>query len=473
MKKKKYSSLRNNGIRVFAKGETISNNTWKTHINNNDLIIGPTGSGKTRGYVKPNLLNASESLIITDTKGSLVEEMGPYLEMKGYEVLRMDFTDSEKSIGYNPFDFVEYDSEKHKFNEKDIAVLAEVLYGENHTSKDPYWDEAGKGLLRSFIAAMFELDTPKEERTINKIAEFHNELAISMEPGGFDIQKRTSKYEFRMKLLLGRNPDSYAAKQFFLTMDKDVKTTSGCVRMMTGNQLTPFLTDDIKNILTKEEKIDIYQLANKKTALFLTISDMDRSQDKLANLFYAQALQMLCRYADKECEDNCLPVPVRFILDDFATNACIADFDKHISVIRSRGIAVSLILQSITQLDSMYGEAQAKTILNGCDTLLYLGGQDQHTAQYIGTRIDKTDYDVLSMPVDETWLIRRGEEPRLVKRYNLDEDSKYKKAERLARQRRAELKKAAEAAQVAEMTGTEDGMVMPPGFEESEEDIPF
>ena len=171
--------------------------------------------------------------------------------------------------------------------------------------------------------------------------------------------------------------------------------------------------------------MDILRLAKRKTALFLTISDMDRSQDKLANLFYAQALQVLCRYADQGCADHCLPVPVRFILDDFATNACIPDFDKHISVIRSRGIAVSIILQSVTQLNKMYGDYAATTIMNGCDTLLYLGGHDIKTADYIGTRTDRRNFDVLNMPLSEVWLMIRGDEPKCVKRYDLTQHPRY------------------------------------------------
>ena len=179
------------------------------------------------------------------------------------------------------------------------------------------------------------------------------------------------------------------------------------------------------DITCNEDRIDILQLGQKKTALFVTISDMDRSQDMLANLFYTQAMNALCRYADKECEDSCLPVPVRFILDDFATNACIPDFDKMISVIRSRGIAVSIILQSQTQLEKMYKPAAATTILNGCDTTLYLGGHDLATANYIGTQVNRTDHSILTMPREHAWLIQSGQKPRLVKRYDLTSHPRY------------------------------------------------
>jgi type IV secretion system protein VirD4 len=197
------------------------------------------------------------------------------------------------------------------------------------------------------------------------------------------------------------------------------------VRMMLGNKLAFLQSKGIEGILSKEDRVDIVQLGKKKTALFVIISDMDRSQDLMANLFYTQAMQALCRYADKECEDHCLPVPVRFILDDFATNACIPDFDNMISVIRSRGIAVSIILQSLTQLDKMYGPAAARTILNGCDTILYLGGRDLETAAYIGTQVNQTDHMVLNMARDRAWLLRSGQKPRMVRRYDLTSHPRY------------------------------------------------
>lgn len=136
------------------------------------------------------------------------------------------------------------------------------------------------------------------------------------------------------------------------------------------------------------------------------------------NMLYAQALQILTRYADKECRGNRLPVPVRFILDDFAANTVIPDFDKIISVIRSREIYVSIIIQSLTQLYSMYESSRAQTIINNCDHLLYLGGQDVETARYIGVKANRTPNAILNMPVGEAILFTRGQEPRKVRKYD-------------------------------------------------------
>ena len=415
---KEFVSLRNDGERILAQGEYASNDTFRTGLNNNDLIIGPTGSGKTRYYVKPNLLNANESLVVTDTKGNLYKEMGPALREAGYNVLLLDMTDPAHSIGYEPLDFVRYDEERDEYNQEDIQTLADNLYGLDQTSKEPYWDEAGKGLCRSLVAGVLEM-TVKEDHNIRSVRKLFELVKMNGKGGS------KSEYMALMERLKRRDPDSYAAGQYMSVISESVEVTSNCIRMMVGNKLAQLASREIEELLCREERIDIIQLAREKTALFVTISDMERSQDMLANLFYTQAIQTLCRYADKECEDHCLPVPVRFILDDFATNARIPNFDKLISVIRSRGIAVSIILQSQTQLEEMYGKDAAATILNGCDTVLYLGGQDLGTARYIGTRTNKADFSVLSMPLNQAWLLRRGQEPKLVKRYELASHPRY------------------------------------------------
>ncbi len=161
-------------------------------------------------------------------------------------------------------------------------------------------------------------------------------------------------------------------------------------------------------------------MGREKTAVFLTVSDTDRSMDRLADLFVTQAVHTLCRSADRDYGDSRLAVPVRFLLDDFAAGIFIPDFDKIISVIRSREISVSIILQSISQLESMYGHAGAMTIINNCDNCLYLGGQDVETARYISTRADKWIRTILEMPLDEAWLFTRGSRVRQVRKYQME-----------------------------------------------------
>ena len=155
------------------------------------------------------------------------------------------------------------------------------------------------------------------------------------------------------------------------------------------------------------DPINFTELGNKKCAVFLNISDTDRTLDKLVNIFYTQLFQCLCKTADNSAEGR-LKVPVRVFLDDFATNVYIPDFDKLISVIRSREISVSVILQSITQLEGLYSKAQALTIINNCDHVVYLGGSDLQTTEYIASRMCKSMENVLCLPSDQIMLLTRG-----------------------------------------------------------------
>ncbi|MCM1480134.1 MAG: type IV secretory system conjugative DNA transfer family protein, partial [Muribaculaceae bacterium] len=172
--------------------------------------------------------------------------------------------------------------------------------------------------------------------------------------------------------------------------------------------LEPFDFEEARTIFENPKSFDISKLGTEKTALFLNVSDTDRTFDNLINVFYTQALQILCSFADSNICGR-LKVPVRIIMDDFAASGNIPDFDKIISTIRSRDISVSLILQSMTQLESMYSPAEATTIVNNCDHIIYLGSQDLETANFIGNRIFKTPDEVLCIPRDKAVVITTGE----------------------------------------------------------------
>ena len=179
-----------------------------------------------------------------------------------------------------------------------------------------------------------------------------------------------------------------------------------------------------------DKKLDFKDLGKKKMAVFLTISDTDRSADKLVNMFYTQAFNILCESADRDYETHYLDVPVRLYLDDFATNVVIQDFDKLISVIRSREIYTSIVLQSLSQLEDLYGSAKAATILNNCDHCLYLGGRDLSTVQYIAQMTNKSEHSVMMLPRKHYYLITTGEEPRLLEltANNMDDFSEHEVA---------------------------------------------
>lgn len=391
--------------RILADGVQVDNDTWATGLNNNDLIIGPSGGGKTRGYVMPNLLQCTGSTITADTKGRLLSELGPALKRGGCQIGNLDFTDCLHSpLGYNPLAYVRHDKERDTYNEQDIMTIASCIVTVE-SDREPFWECAARMVLESIIGYVLEC-LPPEEHHLGSVVDLFGEMRGSAFHRLFEELCEISPYSFTAMRYRAYMTCVGADKMFFSIMG------------ILAEKLAVLSFDGARALYLNPNQIDIPSLGRTRTALFLTISDTDRSMDKLANLFYTQALQVLCRTADKS-EGYRLPVPVRFLLDDFASNVCIPDFDKTISVIRSREISVSLILQSISQLESLYGPARAKTIINNCDHCLYLGSQDVETARYISVKANKNVNTVLDMPVGEAWLFARGQAPRRVHRFDV------------------------------------------------------
>lgn len=415
MKTNKTKSNKNHNAnrRILAKGCYISNNTWATGLNNNDIIIGPSGSGKTRGYVKPNILQCNESMIIADTKGNLIKELKKPLEKAGYKVIDMNFKNLAHSYGYNPFDYIRYDKESGRYNEQDILTIASAIVPKPASKNDPFWELAAKMYFTSAVAYTMEC-LPEDEHNLDSA------ITLSLQMGSGNYAKLIEELECV-------NPDSLAARTYnlFKSTYKSEKTEASILAIL-GEKFNGLILSELLKMYKSENRIDFSSLGREKTAVFLSISDTDRSKDRIISLFYTQALQALCNSADFDYEDCRLPVPVRFILDDFATNAYIPDFDKIISVIRSREIYVSIILQSITQLDALYGTSNAKTIINNCDNCLYLGGQDIDTANYMSFKANKSITTILNMPLDEAYLFTRGREPRIVEKYDITEHTRYR-----------------------------------------------
>lgn len=402
-----------NNYRILADGHIISNDTWQTGLNNNDLIIGPSGAGKTRGYVKPNILQCSESMVVTDTKGALCSEIGPILAKEGFKVMEINLADCALSpYGYNPLAYIRRDKNGH-YIEQDILTLAACVVP-IETEDDPYWETMARIYLESAISYVLEA-LPEGEHHMGSVARLAAEMG------------RSGKYKTLMNEMEVLDPDSFALARYrmFQSVTTDADRTSACIFSFLMSKLAPFSFDDAKRLFTNPRKVNIKRLGREKTAVFLTVSDTDSSLYRLANIFYTQALHTLCALADKSAGHR-LKIPVRFYLDDFASNVVIPDFDRIISVIRSREISVSIIIQSLSQLESIYGQAKAMTILNNCDNLLCLGaGRDLETARYISYQVNKPVSAVLNTPLDDAWLLTRGETAQKVRKYDLKSHRLY------------------------------------------------
>lgn len=403
--------------RILCHDCYVDNDTWKTGLNNNDVIIGPSGSGKTRGYVLPNLLQCaqqrSESLIVTDVKGNLRKTVGRTLRTNGYRVIEIDFRDCAAShYGYNPLLYVHQDAKRKCYNEQDIMRTAAIL--SPVTSKhDPFWELSAQIILSAMISYVLEY-LPHSEHHLGSVIR----LVREMSSGNFDQL---------FDEVCSIAPDSFAATQYEMFRNaRKSERTYASIQAFIVQKLAPFSHYGAQKLFTNSLQIRFQDLGSQKMVVFLNVSDTDRSMDALVTLFYAQALQVLCQYADQR-PDSRLSVPVRLVMDDFAagTAGCIPDFDQTISCIRSREISVSIILQSLSQLEDAYGSAKTKTILNNCDHLLYLGGQDVETARYISVKANKSIHTILNMPIDHAWLFTRGQMPLEVQKYRLENHQLY------------------------------------------------
>lgn len=396
---KKITNTTNYGERILAESYTVSNNTRATNLNNNDLIIGPAGAGKTGGYVIPNMLSSSESIIVADTKRSLCRKYEKTMRDMGYKTYIIDFVDPENSTAsFNPFDYIRRDK-NGKANEMDIETIASSLVPLLNRH-DPYWETAARNILCSLIGYTLEMFAPEEQNlaTVNEL--YRIMLCRTPSPDGVSYLEEH----------IVNHPDSYASKQYkFYRSITQVDRTWNCITQALSNSIRAFDVDGITSLLNCKNRINIADISHEKSVVFLNISDSDHAFDKLVNLFYTQALQALIGEADRSASSR-LEIPVRMILDDFATNVVIPDFDKTISVIRSRDIAVSIIVQSLSQLSSMYTKPQADTIVNNCDHVLYLGGSDSDTASYISSRANKSKETVLAMPLDKVYVMERGKQ---------------------------------------------------------------
>ena len=412
--------MRDTGYRILANGITVSNDTWATGLANHDLIIGPTGGGKTRSYVVPNLLSSAESFVATDTKGSLRRQVGGILERRGFRVLELDFTDVLHSPwGYNPLRYIRWDGDRQCWNEQDIITVAAVLVPVTSRT-DPFWDLSARNYAEALIG--YTLDNlPREEHTLVSVAKLFAEA-------------ETGVLDELMREYCTICPDSFAAMRWkFLQGGRKADKTYSSILAILSQKLSNYSFGGVQQLFTNQNQIDFAAISQEPTAVFLRVSDSDFSLANLTSVFYTQALQMLINEADSR-PDNRLQIPVRLYLDDFS-NLIIPDMDKTISIIRSREISVSIALQSVTQLEGLYGHDKAMTIIDNCDHLLYLGGQSVETARFIGAKANKPASAILNLPLGKAWLFERGALPREVKKYDLTRHPLYRQLPEYAAQR--------------------------------------
>ena len=398
------TQLFNDSDFIFSKDSRRQLDDFVTQLNNNVIVMGTSGCGKTTRYVDPNIRQAVGNIIASDPKGNLVKKHGRFLEEEGYNVYVMDFQHPERSIRWNPLANVR--------TTQNIMRISNALtydYAEGQHSVDPFWDQSTVMLLNGLIGYMLETGYgPMNFQSI--ISLLHESKRFSRrtnENGVRKLEEDCSKLRDRFDELKNKNPYSWACEQFY-NVDSAAERTVGTIRTCVAAKLANYTTQEIAKMMSGND-IDFEELAQEKFALFIIQSDCDRSMDGLVNLFISQAINSLCSFADR-CENSRLPIPVRFFLDDYGATTVIDNLDTIISTIRSRAISVSLILQSESQL-AKGREGTDKTILSNCDTYIYMGGNDIETARAVSTRCNKPLEQVLYMPVGHCWVFERGKKP--------------------------------------------------------------
>ena len=398
---------------ILGEGAIYSTDCEETGINNNVLVVGGSGCGKTMSIAEPRLLETlSSSLIVTVTKRRIVNLYKQFFRDKGYVVHDLNFIDPKESdIAYDPLQYVT--------NNKDITFLAESIVMADPRKRasvaDPYWDKAATSLLAAEIAYTLRQ---------NKNATFADVLKLndSLEIFERGEKIRTPLHE-KFEALERRDPNCFAVSCWKTFSQLPVKTAT-CVFSAMNTELDTIFTPELRKMVAMQRKVDFKEIASRRTVLFVSSSAVNPALHCFINMFYAQSFKTLFEFAESR-PDGKLPVPVHVLCDDFATGSRILNFPEYISIFREKGISVTLLLQSESQLAGMYGDVDATTIINNCDTYLYMGSMDLRSSRSVSERMNVPLEDVLYMPVGQLYICRRGQRPMVTRRYNIREDKLY------------------------------------------------
>jgi type IV secretion system protein VirD4 len=351
----------------------------RTARNKNVLIVGGSGSGKTRFVLKPNLMQCHSSYVVTDPKGSVVVECGKLLQRKGYRIKILNTINFKKSMHYNPFAYIH--------SEKDILKLVTTLItntkGEGKPSDD-FWVKA-ETLLYTALIGYIHYEAPQEEQNFSTLIEFINASEVREDDEEFE-----NPVDLMFKELEKKNPNHFAVRQY-----KKYKLAAGktakSILISCGARLAPFDIQELRE-LTAYDELELDTLGDRKTALFIIISDTDDTFNFLVSMAYTQLFNLLCEKAD-DVYGGRLPVHVRCLIDECANIGQIPKLEKLMATIRSREISACLFLQAQSQLKAIYKD-NADTITGNCDSAIFLGGKERTTLKELSETLGKETIDL-------------------------------------------------------------------------------
>ena len=352
----------------------------KNARNKNVLVVGGSGSGKTRFWLKPNLLQCHSSYVVTDPKGTIIIECGKMLSDAGYKIKVLNTINFKKSMRYNPFHYIR--------SEKDILKLVNTIIantkGDGEKSGEDFWIKAERLLYCALIGYIW-YEAPEEEQNFSTLLEF-----INASEAREDDEEFKNPVDELFEELEQKKPEHFAVRQY-----KKYKLAAGktakSILISCGARLAPFDIAELRDLMAYDE-MELDLLGDRRTALFVIISDTDDTFNFVVSIMYTQLFNLLCDRADDQCGGQ-LKYHVRLLLDEFANIGLIPKFDKLIATIRSREISASIILQSQSQLKTIYKDA-AETIIGNCDTMLFLGGKESSTLKEISETLGKETIDL-------------------------------------------------------------------------------
>lgn len=376
---RKYCAKSFEDNKIMTRHVQISYNMRKHRRNMLTLVIGGAGAGKTRFYAKPNLMQANTSFVVLDPKGENLRDTGYLLIAKGYEVRVLDLISMEKSFCYNPFVYLKDDNDVQRL----VTNLFKATTPKGSQSNDPFWDTAASMLLLALIFYL-KYEAPEDEQNFPMVMELLR--AGEVREDNDEYQSPLDELFERLEM---REPEHIAVKYYKDYHSGSAKTLKS-IQITLAARLEKFNLSSLAS-LTATDDLDLPSLGEKKVALFALIPDNDTSYNFLVSILYTQLFQQLFYLADHKYGGR-LPVHVHFLMDEFANVSLPDDFDKILSVMRSREVSVSIILQNLAQLKALF-EKQWESIVGNCDEFLYLGGNEQGTHKYVSELLGKATID--------------------------------------------------------------------------------
>lgn len=376
---KKYADKHFTKNKVLTQTVRIGLNGRKHRRNLNTLVVGGSGAGKTRFYAKPNVMNCNTSMVILDPKGEIARDTGHLLINSGVEVRVLDLINMWRSHCYNPFVYLKEDNDVQRL----VTNLFKSTTPKGSQTQDPFWDTAASMLLLALIFYL-RYEAPPDEQNFPMVMEMLRSA---------DVREEDEQYQSPLDELFDRlemrDPEHIALKYYHNYRSGSGKTLKS-IQITLAARLEKFNLESLA-ALTVTDELDLASIGEKKTALFIIIPDNDSSFNFLASILYTQLFQQLFYSADHK-HGGTLPVHVHFLMDEFANVSLPDDFDKILSVMRSRGVSVSIILQNLAQLKALF-EKQWESIVGNCDEFLYLGGNEQSTHKYVSELLGKETLD--------------------------------------------------------------------------------